>query len=446
MRRLLDKALRRKNNTAQWENAPSYGGFLWRYFGVLALCLLSAAIILIPYSIWWLHASGDAAVERLVEAQGKGEFTIFGSGLSQDFMDYKLRLYEAVKPDVIAIGSSRTMQFRGAWFSKSFVNMGGVAGNLAELRCAINALLALSRPEAVIIGLDFWWFLPRWEADPHKNIQPAQGSYNYSLASLKKPWEWFFEGKISARELAAPILGAFGQGFRANRFGIMAQQTSDGFGPDGSWYYTAEITGRKPPFDFQFEDTLGQLERGIKAFYHARADQEGPAESHIDAFAEIWCKLKTRGIQTFVFIPPLSEKVYKAARAREKFYPHLFRLREMLGERGIEAMDFSDPRSLSSGDCEFVDGFHGGEVAYARLLRRMADHWPRLLPYVNMEKLDAIIRDWRGNVLVPDERLTLNPEVDFMAFGCPKGKFTAIPPPEEPKAAPARKTGRKKRK
>lgn len=376
--------------------------------------------MLAPYSFWWLYASGDVGMERAVTAQARGDFLLFGSGVSQDFMAYKLRLYGAVKPEIIAIGSSRVMQFRGGWFREKFLNMGGVAGNLAELRHAIDAILKMGAPKAVILGLDFWWFLPQWEKDPEARLTLAKNSYNYGLDSLKMPWIWLLDGKISLRELATPIFGIFGKGFRADRQGIMAQQTDDGFGPDGSWYYTAESTGQKPPFDFQFGDTLKQVEHGIKAFYHAKEGQAGPAISHLNAFAEIWCRLKARGIQVFGFIPPLAPRVYNVMRAREKAWPHLFHLRAALLDRGIEVMDFANPATLNSSDCEFVDGFHGGEVAYARILLAMADHWPRLLPYVNMEKLDALARDWRGHVLTPDSRLTQLPEIDFMRFGCPK--------------------------
>lgn len=401
--------------TASNRNPRAY---LWRYFLFLGAQLLFALVVVAPWSFLWLYQSGDAAIERAVASQASGTFALFGSGLSQDFVDYKLQLYAAVKPEIIAIGSSRVMQFRGAWFRKSFLNMGGVAGNLAVLRSTLDALLKISRPKVVIIGLDFWWFLPQWEADPYKYVPPTSGSYNYGLASLRKPWEWLLEGKISAVDLGAPILGIFGRGFRADRFGIMAQQTNDGFGPDGSWYYTAEITGQKPAFDYQFHDTIENARRGIRAFYHANTGQTGPSIAHLDAFAEIWCRLKSRGIQVYAFIPPLAGQTLAAM--AQKDYPHLYYLREELVERGIDALDFSNPRLLGADDCEFVDGFHGGEVVYARMLRQMADRWPMLLAYVNMERLDAIIRDWKGHALTPDSRLTSRAEIDFLGLGCLK--------------------------
>ncbi len=399
--------------------------FLKRFFALLLGLVLAACLLVVPYTCWWLHSSGDLAVERAVKNQAAGRFALFGSGVSQDFVDYKLQLYAAVKPQVVALGSSRVMQFRGAYFRRPFLNVGGTAGNLPVLRSTLDAMLRLHRPEAVILGLDFWWFMPRWNPDPFKEEPPTSGSYGYNLDSLKKPWTWLLEGKISWRDLLGPVLPRSLGGFRDDRYGIMAQQTDDGFGSDGSWYYTGEITGQKRPFDYRFEDTLKQVRYGIKAFAPSpplkdSRDVGGISTAHLDAFAEIYCRLKARGIATYVFIAPLSITALDALRAREEDYPHLFRLRDALLARGIEVMDFTDPRTFAATDCEFVDGFHGGEVVYARILRDMADRWSSLLAYVDMDKLNAVIRDWRGHALVPDPRLTDRPEVDFMRSDCPK--------------------------
>ena len=399
--------------------------FLKRFFALLLGLVLAACLLVVPYTCWWLHSSGDLAVERAVKNQAAGRFALFGSGVSQDFVDYKLQLYAAVKPQVVALGSSRVMQFRGAYFRRPFLNVGGTAGNLPVLRSTLDAMLRLHRPEAVILGLDVWWFMPRWNPDPFKEEPPTSGSYGYNLDSLKKPWTWLLEGKISWRDLLGPVLPRSLGGFRDDRYGIMAQQTDDGFGSDGSWYYTGEITGQKRPFDYRFEDTLKQVRYGIKAFAPSpplkdSRDVGGISTAHLDAFAEIYCRLKARGIATYVFIAPLSITALDALRAREEDYPHLFRLRDALLARGIEVMDFTDPRTFAATDCEFVDGFHGGEVVYARILRDMADRWSSLLAYVDMDKLNAVIRDWRGHALVPDPRLTDRPEVDFMRSDCPK--------------------------
>ncbi|MBQ9536217.1 MAG: hypothetical protein IJU79_00335 [Desulfovibrionaceae bacterium] len=385
----------------------------------MGISLLVLLFLVLPYSWVWVYLSGDVGVERAVALQADGENVLFGSGVSQDFVDYKLQLYTQVKPKIVALGSSRVMQFRGAYFTAPFLNMGGVAGNIPVLRSTLEAMLKVHKPEAIILGLDFWWFMPTWNPDPFMEEPPTSGSYVYSLETLKKPWVWLLTGKISGRDLAAPLLQLFGLGFRANRLGIMAQQTDDGFAKDGSWYYTAELTGQKRPFDFQFEDTFTQIEYGMKAFYHVQSTM-APHETHLAALSEIYCRLQALGIKTYVFLPPLAERIFLRLQKLEDKYPHLFTLAQALKARGIQVLDLSDPRKLASGDCEFVDGFHGGEVTYMRILRHLADQWASLVQYVDMTALNKAIREWKGHAMSFDTNITSVGEVDFMEWGCPK--------------------------
>ncbi len=42
--------------------------FLKRYFLVLLGLVLAGCLLAVPYTAWWLHSSGDVAVERAVIA------------------------------------------------------------------------------------------------------------------------------------------------------------------------------------------------------------------------------------------------------------------------------------------------------------------------------------------------------------------------------------------
>ncbi len=79
-------------------NNITEAAFLKRYFLVLLGLVLAGCLLAVPYTAWWLRSSGDVAVERAVATQAKGNFVVFGSGVSQDFVDYKLQLYAKVKP------------------------------------------------------------------------------------------------------------------------------------------------------------------------------------------------------------------------------------------------------------------------------------------------------------------------------------------------------------
>ena len=408
-----------------------YRPYIASFFKTLAALVAFGLVVLIPYAWWFIAKSGDVDLQGVVREQAAGRFAIFGSGVSQDFVDYKLTLYSAVKPDIIALGSSRVMQFRGKYFTKKFLNIGGTAGNLAVLRSTIEAMLKVHTPETVILGLDFWWFTQKWEADPFKEVPPTSGTYAYTFDVLKSPYQWLLEGKLTARQFFAPLTG----GFEKHLYGIMAQKTGDGFATDGSWYYTADVTGQQHPFDYKFQDTLKQVRYGIKAFAPA---PEIPV-AHVDALAEILCKLHSRGVRTYIFISPLSQAVYDLMREREKDYPQTFQLEQVLSARDIEVQNYINPQTLKSTDCEFVDGFHGGDVTYARILRDMADKYPSLVQHVDILKLDEDIHYYNGFAMVPDERVTKLPEVDFMNFQCRKERAGApeLARPKSPVSAPA---------
>lgn len=381
-------------------------GYVRQLMAVCAILLLLALAIGLPWSLWWLHESGDLAMETAATVQGQGEFALYGPGIAQDIQAYKLTLYAKKRPGIVLLGSDGAMQFQQDWFRTPFLNMSHTCDNLTELRSTLEQLLEIHRPEVVLIALDFWWFVGAGK------YAPVIGNH----LAWQLPLFWLLKGEVSLREFFAPVSGLFGDGFRRDRFGLRAQQTSDGFGPDGAWHPTGLATGIHPPTDYQFARTLADIELAKGQFTLASAVHP----SRLEAFAEIWCMLKARGIEPYIFLPPLAPQAFDAVEARRNYYPHLFNLPAELEKMGIPVTSFSNPRILPSSSCEFLNGTQGGEVTAARVLRHLADTWPQLLHYVNMEKLDIIIRDWAEHTMIPDARITELPETDFHDLGCPR--------------------------
>jgi hypothetical protein len=396
------------------------------FFKTFTLLALFGALVLLPYGWWFTAKSGDVDMRGVVAEQAAGRFALFGSGLSRNSTEYKLALYEAVKPEIIALGSSRVTQFRGRYFTKRFLNMGADVDSLPALRGIVDAVLKIHTPEAVILGLDFWWFTRAREPHPFQEEAPASGGYAYSLEVLKKPYLWLLTGKISPGDFFAPLTG----GFEKRLYGIAAQKFRDGFAPDGSMYSTADVTGMRKPSDYQFRNTLKRVEYGTPRFEPA-PELSG---EHADALAEILCKLRSRGVRVYLFLPPLAQPVYDALYDREDEYPRLFDLSRALAERDVEVRDYSNPQSLRATDCEFIDGLHGGDVVYARILRDLADKYPSLVQHMDIMKLDEDIHFYAGFAMVPDPRVTDLPEIDFMRFSCPKERAA---PPELSRPAPS---------
>ena len=153
---------------------PAPDGWLKRFFLSLVILALLAGLLLVPWAVCWLTASGELDQEEVVARQAQGEFVLFGPGLAPDIMAYKLALYAAVKPEVVVLGSSRAGNVRAAFFERPFLNMAGAATDLESLRLLVDRMLAVHRPRVVLLGLDFWWLTAGAPAGhPERIVQPS---------------------------------------------------------------------------------------------------------------------------------------------------------------------------------------------------------------------------------------------------------------------------------
>ena len=384
---------------------------------VLALCCMLLALALAlgaPFSFAWLYQSGDLAVERAAEAQQEG-FALYGPGwglMKRQELAYKLRLLEARRPAVLVLGSASAGQFRQPLFTRPAVNMAGTASSLPELAAVLDLALAVHRPEVVLIGIDFWWFSPAWDAEPLRRAEISPEGAGYLDGVLRRPWQWLLQGRISLKQCLSPLW----LGMRRDRFGAQAQCLGDGFGPDGSWYPFSRLKGA-PPAESGFSGALRRQQARIGEFAPC---PEGPGQAHVDAFADVYYRIKGRGMLPVVYLSPLASPLYARLKADPGAYSHLFALRQALAARGIEVIDATAPEALGIGDCEFLDAFRMGEVASCRLLREFASSRSELLAYVDMERVSRTLNEWQGHAFVRDERADPGFETDFLGLGCRK--------------------------
>lgn len=386
-----------------------FSGWLRRFFLLLGIFAVLGLCVAAPLSGLWLYLSGDLAVERAADAQSK-RFALFGSGLCRtpaDVLEYKTALYERVKPDVVLVGSAGMGSVRGDVFSRPMLNMTGTADSLAELRASLDAMLVRHTPSVVLVAVDFWWFSTAWEPDPFVQTRsPASSSYGYSMDALRLPWQALLSGEMGLPQFLF-------LSFSKDRYGMRAQFRDSGYGPDGSLYATDVLTSAGAR-DAGFARTLERQRRHIGEF----APQSEISAVHLDAFADIYFRLRGRGIVPVVFLSPLSGPLVDALKAEEALYPHLFKLRQALQDRGIRLADTTDPRYLESTGCEFLDGTHAGEVAALRVVRELTSSWPELLNFFDVEKCNRYLIDWKDHAAVHQGFLENIVERDFLKLGC----------------------------
>jgi len=386
--------------------------YLIFYFAALAAL---AIFILLPLEITsnYLKGMGELTVDEVIERQQLSRTPcLFGSALRQDNFAYKTALYDRIQPDIVAIGSSRVMQFRSDMFAGSFVNLGGAFGSLAEGEALVKRMLSRHRPKLVLFGIDFWWF--------NVNYQSAKGAAQARVPASVSPVKqmlatvsWLANGKISLSEV---IDGLGGKQQTNCHLGVQAKKTLQGFGPDGSYYYVGLITGQHPSDDVQFVNTISRIRSGNRRFdYGFSVD---PA--HLQRFRDILSLLKAEQIPTVLFLPPLAPRANEEIHLHREEYAYIPQLRVSLIEAGLAGHDFTDATLLGATACEFVYGVHAGDVSYARILKALSSS-PVVRPWVAGDSLNAYL-NYSGLAMRPVSQITQEAEVDFLGIGCTKKK------------------------
>jgi hypothetical protein len=379
--------------------------FLKYYFS-----LFFTLLVLVSSPVLFLSQVGEyenlnTVIERQKQQTGK---TIYGTGLHSNFHIYKKLLLSASEPKVVVLGSSRVMQFRQHMFSEDFINLGGAMNSINQ-GIDIAPDIIEKKVDVVILGIDAWWFNEYVQNPSNKNKNNERRSYPPTLVDVYTVIKWMANDKLSLTEmLRATINGTSDIGVRG--------QYKDGFGPDGSHYYTRRITGRKEHEDIYFEDTLQRIRDGNRKFqYSSEAHQQ-----HIANFTHLIKQFERSGINVIILFPPFAEAVNNHFNVMKEQYGYIRDIKSKLNGENIKYYDYTDATSIGSNDCEFIDGFHGGEVTYMRILFDIMQNDVTLDGLIESESLINLVDKYAGRAFVPDKEITSNDEVDFLGLGCKK--------------------------
>lgn len=384
--------------------------YLKYYFSFLVIISL---ILSIPIS--YLYIVGEyltlheVAQKQIISTNNK---IIYGSALHGDTFNYKRHLVNLVRPDIVALGSSRVMQFREYMFSTSALSLGGAMNSIIEGNEFVSSILIPVKAKVVIIGADIWWFNDCFQ-NPKKIESHNSNDSSNASPKIRDAWtvtKWLFDEKITIKKIAKVF-------FEKNSDDIgVAGQEKDGFGPDGSYYYTRLITGQKVHEDKKFNNTYTRIKNGNSRFQYASLANN----QHIENFIKLVDKLEKSGIHTIVFFPPFASAVNSRMNSLNGKYDYIDDIKNKLRKYKLKYYDYTDATAIGSGDCEFIDGFHGGEITYMRILKDISQYDPVLYKNINYKLINELIEENEGRAFVFDNEITTNNEVDFLELGCKK--------------------------
>jgi len=391
-----------------------------RYLKVLLILLVIVFSLFIPGLLFIMNSGEMLSSKMIVDVQlkEKNGLCIYASAFRGNRLAYYKALFTKVKPKIVSIGSSRIMQFRSAFFDKPFITIGAMT-NLERGMYFIDNVIQQSPPDIVIIGLDVWWFNENY-ISPNEDVTIDPSCYDinhrnliYSAKEIQNVYQWVRGKRITLNEFFNVMIGR-----DSNSCGIGVRGIFDrsGYGPDGSQYYTSTVTGQKYAQDRFFNNSKTRIEEGRDRFQYGKIAHN----KHINRLMDILSTLHNKDIETIIFFPPFAEAVNNAMDMMGEKYQYIDDLKAKLKELGIYYYDFTNARLLGSDDCEFIDGFHGGDLIYARILKYIYNDDSSIREYINISYIERVISNYKGIAFIPDARVTSLPEIDFLRLGCNK--------------------------
>ena len=379
-----------------------------RYLITIVLVLLPGVLLLVLSAAFLLRLGEFVSLDSVVDRQQGGEAFCRYQGNRGDEIQYKSGNYAARTPDIVALGSSRVLQFRERFFMERFYNAGiGQSTSAERFSDWVSHLLSLHTPKYVIIGIDHWWFNER----ESQKIEPFAEGWNESQPRIQPRYfamviEKVWKGKIAMSDFLSVIFSGSKREYCT--IGQEAYLRHSGYSPDGSYYYGTKLVDAKFPKETPvFRSTQARMRLNQhEAVFDAASWQE---------FVVAVDTLRDRGIEVLVILPPMAPMIYVQMMDPAHDYLYIEELRSRLASLDVPFVDTMDALAYGSTDCEFPDGRHGGDVTYARILEKVYQEQPHWRSRIAIEEVRAVMAKSRGLKQDFEQRVPQQDDVQ-----CPK--------------------------
>ncbi len=335
----------------------------------------------IPFYLAAVNCGEFKDIEENIEIQRKNHDVLIGLGYNEQTTYYKIVNANYYQAEVIALGTSRVMQFKKEFFKRSFYNCGGaVSWNYDEY---VNFLENLTyKPKVIILGVDQWVFNNEWNRNRKKystftSIKKIDRNKVSMLKQIIKDWS---QNKWSFSSLNL---------YKKN-IGFNGCIKDSGFMLDGSYFYGDIYRKPEEQSDYQFRNSFERMKKGDSPFVWGQ-------EIEIETIKQLTSLLKycaKHNIYVIGFLPPFAPSVCQSMKDSGN-YSYIDKIpsscKEIFDAYGYELYNFTNNEGLTVIDDYFVDGFHGNDIVYGKILQKMIEHKSRIAPYLDMMKVNSLI-------------------------------------------------------
>lgn len=385
-----------------------YRGFFIKLVGIV----LGILLITIGVSEVMLYRLNETKTgTALAYKEYMAERVLYGSAVANDTAFLKIPAIRDKKPQLIALGASRVMQFRQKFFNVSFYNPGGLVDSVdGMIEVYRECIKDGYRPKYVIVDVDWDWLNPNY---PHPKGMANQDFYRTDylparrMMLYKRLYQELIKQDESSQKLRQALIAGEKNttdiyGSRAT-IGAMAAFENSGYrSKDGSYQYGTAVESKSR--DELLENTRQRIRGGYGRFNQAY-DIDYIEFSKLRALV---AEIKNNGAVPIVFLPPFAHECYEMmlSDARHSSFIQAFQTKskELATEQQVAFFDFSDITVLEGAtDDEALDGFHGSERTYGRICLAFAKN-PELAPLINADYIkDRLATSQYRMYIVPFE-------------------------------------------
>lgn len=355
-------------------------------FYIRSLLFVLPVVLFVAVPSWVLFSTGEnlRGVDGVIQ---RSDRFLMGYAYNQENYNYVKwkTLVSREKYGVVALGSSRVLEFRSRMFDSSFYNAGYTISALNEFVPFFQHIPREKYPDYLIISLDQWTFNANWDSltTPPDSKKWAESFHTIpDQSTLINVWKDLLHRKYSLflprKRDNIPCIG------------LNAIVEGTGFRSDGSALYGKQVrkllAGDTTAADYNYQETFGYIGQGTMRFnYGDRINEKALPE-----LEKLMQFCKTNGIKLVAFLPPYADKVNEQMQATGRYtyiqaiYPAIS---PVFAQYGFEVYDFSSLGSVGSNDAETLDGFHGGELTYLKILIKMLESNSVLNNVTSVERL-----------------------------------------------------------
>ena len=311
-----------------------------------------------------------------------GDDFLYGSAYSNTYSHYKYQVLTRRNAPVLALGDSRMLQFKAAFFKqkKDFYNASTLAVTPKAYVTALKHLPPESLPKVILFGIDHSaltkdgvylspFDTPGFLKDEEYKTMNMLFGYLAGDRHKKKFTYWEIMQQPS-------------------KIGIMAKQKHAGFMQDGSYYY-GDIYSAPQTAQQRIEPYMERIRTGSDWFCGA----DEVYDETLKDYAEFADLCKEKDIELIAVVPPFSPTGYEAYAGRSDtgFLQDIdTKVAQVFESRGFEFYNYTDPETLHFTDEYFIDAFHGSDVAYLRMTQDMLDQGSVLEEYIDADALKQL--------------------------------------------------------